>query len=583
LSLLSRKELASLMGIVKSINSSLDLNETLAIIMDEAKKMMESEASSLLLLDRDRNEFYFNTTTDKKEGILKEIRVPVGTSVAGIVASSGKGLLINNAENDPRIFRFVDQKTDEVTRNILCVPLMVKGHVLGVLEVINKKGSAGFTEEDLDLLSTFSDFAALTINNRDLFRKMKSKAAETSALYRLSESINYCDSMDELLSENIRIVSEVLEAKRVSLIVREDGTFRFKAAAGIPEKVHNKDKVDININVLDYIMKTGRGVFSPDINEDDRFERNNRSRYRDHSFVAAPLKLKNTLFAFLCVTERTRKQPYQQSDLHFLEMLAQQISENYNHSKLSEEYKTKQMMEMELSITARMQQDILPKHFSTDGKLDIAARNIPARLVGGDFYDFIPLGPEKFAIIMADVSGKGLPAGLFMAISHSILRVYLSESRSPAELLMLANKHIFDGSKRGMFVTVFSCMVDTARKKIVYSNAGHFEQYFIKHIDDQIRPVHTSGRPLGIFKEEEYYENTLYYDEGDLLFLYTDGVTEAMNTRLEHYGENRLKANLKKLKNGSCTNILDGVLHDIALFQGKAEQFDDMTLMAVRL
>lgn len=584
------------MGIVKRINSSLDLNETLSIIMNEAKAISKSEASSLMLIDHETQELYFNiatgetgevlnvnVATDKKGEILKEIRIPLGQGVCGSVAVTGKSLIINDAETDPRIFKQVDEKTKMTTRNLLCVPLTVKGDMLGVLEVLNKVDAGGYTQDDLEQLEAFSDVAAMAINNRELFQKMERRAQEAFALYRLSKSINECDAMDALLMENINIVRDVMEANRVSLIIREADAFRFKAGVGISNEVLKKGKVTAYNNVLGIMMETGRGIFSQNINQDERFNRSSLYRYKDHSFVAVPLKLKNIIFAFLCVTERRRKQPYQETDLLLLEMLAQQISENYNHSRLSEQYQSKQKLEAELSITAQMQRDILPKKFPSDGDLDIAACNVPATVVGGDFYDFLPLGKGKYGLIIADVSGKGVPAGLFMAISRSVLRVYFTDQASPATILTLANRYLYEDSQRGMFVTTFCCLIDTVAKEITYANAGHFEQYLLSQEEDNtIKSLHTRGKPLGIVRDEIYTERKTGYTSGDVLLLYTDGVTEAINSHFEEYGESRLKKNLLRFNDESSAHLLKYILDDILLFQGEAEQFDDITLMAIR-
>ncbi|MEN6467296.1 MAG: GAF domain-containing protein, partial [Syntrophaceae bacterium] len=196
----SEKKLISMMGILNRIATSLDLDKTLASIMDEAKNLIDSEWSSILRIDPDTRELYFIIATDHKESVLRQIRIPRGKSVAGIVAETGEGLIINDAANDKRLFRKIDEEVDIVTRNIMCVPLSIKGKVIGVLQTMNKSGGGDFTAEDFSLLQSFSDFAALAINNRELYRDMERKAQESYALYRLADSINDCDTVDELLS-----------------------------------------------------------------------------------------------------------------------------------------------------------------------------------------------------------------------------------------------------------------------------------------------------------------------------------------------------------------------------------------------
>ena len=577
----SKQKLASLIEIAQRINSSSDLHETLTIIMDAAKQMMNSEASSLLLVDEETKDIYFNIVTGQERDILKQIRVPHGKGIAGLVASTGEGTIVNKAEQDSRIFREVDGRTKMVTRNMICVPLEIKGHILGVLEVINKKGPQDYTNEDLELLRSFAVFAALAIHTRDLYRKMQRRAYEARALYRLSETINFCESVDELLKENVMIVSEVLEAQRVSIILREERSFRLRAGVGIPGIVPTEGQISSS-PILEYILRAGTGVFSSDIKVEERFPHGNITRYGDKSFVAVPMKLRNQIVAFLCVTERSRKQPYGYEDLRLLEMLAQQVVENYNHFKLSEEFKKKQIMEAELSITARIQQDLLPQKFISEDHLDISAKSIPAKLVAGDFYDYIVMGEGKYGIIMADVSGKGMPAGFFMAVSRSIIRSRFLDDRSPAKILEAANRHLFEDSKNCMFVTCFCCVIDTRAKEIIYASAGHMGQYLLKGKTSRVNLLHTPGKPLGVIGDSAYKELRTKYASGDILMLFTDGITDAVNTNSEPYGEEPLKTILLKAGSVNSTNLLNRIIDNVTHFQGKGEPVDDMTLLLAR-
>jgi serine phosphatase RsbU (regulator of sigma subunit) len=299
--------------------------------------------------------------------------------------------------------------------------------------------------------------------------------------------------------------------------------------------------------------------------------------------MMSPLKLRNSIFGFICVTGRKSGRPYEYSDFQLLEMLAQQVADNVNYLKLWHEYKDKQIIETELALTARIQREILPRVFPVKTGFDIAARSIPARLVGGDFFDFIPTGRGKYLLIMADVSGKGLSACVFMAISRSILRAQLDHVNDPALILELANRRIFEESISGMFVTCFCCIVNTAKRTLTFSNAGHLAQYLLRKEKDDMEQLHTQGRPLGVMSDSSYSSRTIGFGGGDILFLFTDGLTETLNNCFEEYGEERLISVLKRSRNcPSCSSIAEKVIEDHSRFKGSAEMFDDITLMAVR-
>lgn len=578
-------KLNSLMSIIKRLNSSFDLGELFTVIMNEAKEVINSEGSSLLLIDKMTNELYFNVVTGSEGDVIKEIRVPMGMGIAGISAETGESIIVNDAENDSRIFKKVDQKSHITTRNLLCVPLVAKGNILGVLEVINKADGKDYDDNDLALLKTLADYAAIAVNNSDLYKELQRKAYESQALYELSQSYNESQNLNEMLGENIAVICEAMDASRVSIIIKneESGEYKFKAGVGIEKEVLDNGKITIKDNVLSEVIKTGNAVFSADINADNRFPNNKSLRYDARSFVCAPLKNRDKIVGFVCATEKRGKTEYRASDASLLEMLAQQLYENYDHMLLMEQSREKEKIEAELSITAKMQQQILPVNFSNEHNLDISAVSRPAREVGGDFYDFIPLGNGKYVLLIADVSGKGMPAGLFMAISRSVIRVCFNESYSPAKVFEIANRHVYEDSKTGMFVTSFCCVVDTKKKKITYSNAGHFEQFFIRDENTKILTGLQSGnRPLGVIRDEKFNEKTISYKSSDALFMYTDGITEAINSREEQYGDDRLKTILEEKRNMSAADMIKQVIDHVALFTGDTEQFDDMTMMAVR-
>lgn len=569
------------MGILNRITTSLDLDKTLSSIMDEAKNLINSEWSSILRLDPESRDLYYIIATDNRHSSLRQIRIPTGKSVAGIVAESGEGLIINDTANDTRLFRKIDELVDIVTRNIMCVPLKIGGKVIGVIQTVNKSGGGDFTAEDFSLLQSFSDFAALAINNRELYRDMERKAQESYALYRLADSINDCDTVDELLGNNVRIVSEIMDSGRVSIVNRVKGRFKLLYGTGLPESLPGQNIGGCRI--LQHIVETGKGVFCANISEDSRFS-SGRSlgTYNDNAFISVPMRMKNRIVSFLSVTERRTRRPYIKEDMQLLEMLAQQIIENYYHLRLFEEFREKQKLDSELSVASRIQQDIIPKSFATEGIVEVAAMNLPAKIVGGDFYDFIPLSKNRVGTLIADVSGKGISAGLFMAISHSILRLLFQQMRDPAKVLQVANRFICAESKSSMFVTCFCCMVNSTHKTIKYVNAGHGNQFLYSYSQNKLTTLASTTRPLGIREDSRFDPVTIKYKPGDLLFLYTDGVTDALNENGQQYGDKRMISFLERMRDGSAREIVSGLMDDVLNFQGRSEQFDDLTVLAMR-
>jgi len=239
-------------------------------------------------------------------------------------------------------------------------------------------------------------------------------------------------------------------------------------------------------------------------------------------------------------------------------------------------------VQRELDAARTIQQSFLPDESPRVPGYDLAAVTIPARQVGGDFYDFIPLPDGRWGLVVADVSDKGAPAALFMALSRSLLRVYAAGGAlSPLETLRRTNRFILDNTRSsGMFVTLFYGVLDPATCTLTYVNAGHNPP--ILCTAQACTTLPTEGAALGVFEDVSLQQRELSLPLSDTLLLYTDGVTEAINKARERFGMDRLAACLRTQGNGPAQAFLDAVLADVARFVGDEPTFDDLTLMVVR-
>lgn len=570
-------------SILKRINASSDHDEILVNIISEIKAFMITDAILLFLIDQELLDLHYEMSIG-----------PLGSQFYGAIIDNEKPLAVrasttisslysNEPKDDSAFTPFKEILGDEL-KNIMFMPLRAKKKNIGALFLINKK-SGKFSEADSKVMKLFAELTSIALTNKMIYDRAQSRAYEVGALYQMSISINKCNTIEEVLQENMSIICEAFESHRVSVILKENGIFKFKSGIGIDEDVLRDGVVTIEDNVLSEILKKGRGIYSVDVNRDKRFKPNKSLRYQSTSFLSAPIFVKNEIIGFISATERSINKAFRLSDLSLLEMLAQQIGENYMHVVLSEESKIKEALAAEINVTGHLQQSILPTSFPNAKKFDISATSIPSKDVGGDFYDFIKIDEDKYAIIIADVSGKGLAAGLFMTMTRSILRVYFSQEHNPSKILLKANKHIYQDSKTGMFVTCFLVVVDTKKKSITYSNAGHLVQYFIKSdkkLKHNIKELHTPGKPLGFVEEVKYKNKIIPYSKGDTIVLCTDGITETFNSKEEEYGEKRLKNVLKQNYN-NAKELSEAIVNDTIAFRGDTAQFDDITLLVARL
>ena len=258
---------------------------------------------------------------------------------------------------------------------------------------------------------------------------------------------------------------------------------------------------------------------------------------------------------------------------------------NYVH-QMQKEHSQLESLKGDLAIASEIQQAILPRVFppfpEIADKLDIAASMTPAKDVGGDFYDLFRIDDERIDFVIADVSGKGITAAIFMAVSRTLIRATGVRGGSPAECIAYSNKLLAAESVDCMFVTVFYGIININTGEINYCNAGHNPPYVLKH-DGKVEPLPTMGDCMvGAIDGLPYHEATLQLEKGDALVMYTDGVTEAMNIDYQQFGEERLEETLEDVAMHNCQEMVDAIKSDVAAFAGEAEQSDDITVLTLK-
>lgn len=250
---------------------------------------------------------------------------------------------------------------------------------------------------------------------------------------------------------------------------------------------------------------------------------------------------------------------------------------------ISEEEKNH--LEEELYLASKIHRALLPQTIQKIDGFDTAARALAARSVGGDYYDFLPTtnGPAT-RIVIADTMGKGIPAGLLMANVQGVLRILAGEIASPSQLMTRLNQWLCRNIPVTNFISMVSLTVEpgaSPKTGLIYTNAGHCPPLLLRAKGD-VERLEPDGGVLGVHQEFTYSESSAQMESGDLLLLYTDGVTEAFNSRKELFGESRLIEYLKTHRKDDASELLTGLLGELRRFTGKAELDDDLTMIALR-
>jgi sigma-B regulation protein RsbU (phosphoserine phosphatase) len=245
----------------------------------------------------------------------------------------------------------------------------------------------------------------------------------------------------------------------------------------------------------------------------------------------------------------------------------------------------KERLNRELEIAAELQQAILPRYKLDVKELDMAGISMPARQVGGDYFDYIDKDKQNIGFVIADATGKGLPSSIFMTNSKSIFKVITTEEGSPSKVIQRTNDQVIKDItfSSGMFATMFYGIYDKGKKAFRYCNAGHNPPLYVDKKSKRVSLLKSHGCPVGVMEDQVYGEDEIDLSQGDTIVLYTDGVVEALDKNREMFGLQRLMKIGLESADLSAQAIVEKIRDSVFDFAGTQSQFDDLTLLVFRV
>jgi len=571
-------------AINKRINSSLKLSDLLTIILDTTKDMLKSEGCSILLTDPITEDLYFYIVRGGGDSLIKGEIVPKGKGIAGYVALTGTPLIVNNPYNDERFYEEIDSKSNFHTRNIICSPMILIDRLVGVIEVVNSTERESFTDDDLKVLMYIADSAAIAITHRQLYHDLATRLKELEIMYEISQAIAHSSPSENIFPKIMQPLASSVGVKRASILLYNTNTDEFSIAAShnLPESINlyvNKDNAPIAYRVY----TSGDPLLVSNIMSDPSLASFARTHeYITPSFISIPLRYKNTIIGVLNLADKLDKSSFDAHDLRVATTIANQIVEAYQNSIYLQQTEEQRRLAQEIDIAAEIQQRILPKIPHAINSHRLAAFNKSAKEVGGDFYDIFQFDNDKFGLLIADISGKGIPAALFMGTARNVLRAESRINNQPGQLLTNANKYIYEDSEYGMFVTAFYMLIDSHNKLLTYGSGGHNNQLLIRSRSKETIRLNAKGIALGIINNAQYEEKALFFEDNDLVVMFTDGVLDLLGNGNMDEGEKKLiEYSLQSLEKGP--DFLISRLKNNLIVQDIDKEFlDDFTVLAIQ-
>lgn len=301
----------------------------------------------------------------------------------------------------------------------------------------------------------------------------------------------------------------------------------------------------------------------------------------EHLLIGFPLMIKNDLYGVMLVEEESDARRFRQKRVEIVTSIAQQLALSIQNEQLQQEMVARERLEHEVQLARQIQQTFLPEKLPEPPGWDLAASWITARQVGGDFYDVIDLPGRKLGLFIADVSDKGIPAALFMALTRTLVRAAVYETDSPAEAMRRVNRLMLPNNTQAMFVTAVYGVLSLESGEFTFANAGHNPPIWVRWSERSQETLGRTGAALGILEDYPLVDRSIRLRVGDILLMYTDGLTDAFSPDDETFGEERLARVLQDVKVRTARGVLNQVEAAVKEFAGPVPAADDTTMLGV--
>jgi serine phosphatase RsbU (regulator of sigma subunit) len=399
-------------------------------------------------------------------------------------------------------------------------------------------------------------------------------SAPMQALIRAGQELTKNQKLSELFPVILELAIEAVNAQRGVLMILENGNL-------IP-RAHKGEGFRISTAVRDRVVQEKTSMLVRDAQADDAFkERMSIVEQKVHTMMAVPLQTKADIIGLLYVDSPFILREFTKDDLSLLTVMANVAAIRIETARLLEIEEAERLLQRDLSQAAEIQGQMLPAKAPTVAGADLAGFNVPCRTVGGDYYDFFPYSEGRVGLALGDVSGKGMPASLMMMALHARVQVLAEDPGGLATFMTRLNKATCANCPSNRFITFFFCVLDTSTGDVAFANAGHNPPIVVRASGEAFM-LEGGGPVLGILPFAPYSEQHTRLERGDMLVLYSDGVTEANNVAYEEFDEERFIEVLRQHRTEPAATVVQAVTKSLAEFTAGAPQADDITLVVAR-
>jgi phosphoserine phosphatase RsbU/P len=554
--------------------TSLDLDTTLRRVAEIVRKVIDYEIFAILLINEKTQELRIRFQTGYPPEFAERARIKVGEGVTGQAAQLRRTMLVDDVTKDPTYIAAIPN-----VRSELAVPLIAKNRVIGVID-LEARDPGYFNEEHSRLLTLVASRIAGGIENAQLYTRTTRQARILVLLNEIARELTSILNVDELLNRVAELLRRLIDYQMFSILLVDSAgeKLQHRFSLRFNENIHLKREVPLGRGIVGQAAETKQAILVPDVKKDSRYiEANPETR----SELAVPLIYKDKVIGVLDL-EHTRRGFFTDDHRRTMMTLAAQVAIAIENARLYEEIaRQERRLERDLALARELQMRLLPQTLPKVAHLELAAKFIPARAIGGDLYDFIPYSLSRLGIVIGDVSGKGAPAAIYAALVSGILRSHAPIEPGPSEMLRAVNLSLAERRIEAQFVSLIYAVWDDEHRTLIVANSGLPRPIHVHAGKNHV--IDTTGLPLGLFDDANYDEFRFKMKPGDMFVFFSDGILDARNRRGELFGRGRVERLVEENANQSAASVVDILFKAVAEHSGEAEMFDDQTVVVIKV
>ena len=563
-----------LLEVADVVNTTLDLDTTLRRVAELVRKVIDYEIFAILLLNEKTQELRFRFQVGYSREVAERIKIKVGEGVTGIAAQRREPILVADVSQDPRYISAIPK-----VRSELAVPLIVKNRVIGVID-LESPFPNHFTEEHKRLLTLIASRMAVGIENARLYTRTTRQARTLVLLNEIARELTSILNVDELLKRIGELLSRLIDYQMFSILLLDSTgqKLEHRFSLRFQENIQLKHEIPQGRGVVGYAAEHKEAVLVPDVSKDPRYIKLNPET---RSELAVPLIYKDKVIGVLDL-EHTRRGFFTDDHKRTVTTLAAQVAIALENARLYEQIaRQEKRLERDLALARELQFRLLPQTLPKLAHLEIAAKSMPARAIGGDLYDFVSYSLSRTAIIIGDVSGKGAPAAIYAALVSGILRSHAPIEPSPAEMLSALNFSLGERRIEAQFVSLIYALWDDQSRTLRVANSGLPRPLYCH--DGKIELIEIAGLPSGLFDDAEYDELSFRAKPGDMFVFFSDGILDARNHAGAMFGRGRLEQVVSQNVGAPPDAVVKAIFKAVAEHAAGEEAFDDETAVVIRV